>query len=105
MTTTYQYQAIDPPASTYSYATAINSKGQIVGFAKAESALTEGLAQYYMDRVLHRLQRSYAGAFNIFLTLLTGQPDVCRSHEPWVRHSSPEAVRRAMLEIRRWSEG
>jgi hypothetical protein len=74
-------------------------------FAKAESALIEGLAQYYTDRVLHRLQRSYAGALNIFLTLLTGQPDVYRTHEPWMRHSSPEAVRRAMLEIRRWSEG
>ena len=74
-------------------------------FAKAESALTEGLAQYYTDRVLHRLERRYAGPLNIFLSLLPRQPDVYRSHEPWVRHSSPEAVRRAMLEIRRWGEG
>ena len=74
-------------------------------FAKAESALTEGLAQYYTDRVLHRLERRYAGPLNIFLALLPGQPDVYRSHDPWVRHSSPEAVRRAMLEIRRWGEG
>ena len=29
-------------------------------FAKAKSALTEGLAQYYTDRVLHRLERRYA---------------------------------------------
>jgi hypothetical protein len=28
-----------------------------------------------------------------------------RAHEPWLKESSPEAVRRAMLEVRRWQEG
>ena len=74
-------------------------------FAKAETALKEGLAQYYTDRVLRRLERRYGGALKIFLDLLPGQPDPYRAHEPWVDHASPEAVRRAMLEVRRWNEG
>lgn len=74
-------------------------------FAAAETALKEGLAQYYTDRVLRRLERRYSGALKVFLALLPGQPAAYRSHEPWVRDSLPEAVRRAMLEVRRWKEG
>jgi hypothetical protein len=74
-------------------------------FAKAESALKEGLAQYYTDRVLRRLERRFGGALTVFLNLLPGQPQAYRSHQPWVESSSPEAVRRAMLEVRRWHEG
>jgi hypothetical protein len=73
-------------------------------FAKAETALKEGLAQYYTDRVLHRLERRYGGALKVFVGLLPDQPAAYRSHQPWVENSSPEAVRRAMLEIRRWNE-
>lgn len=72
---------------------------------KAETALKEGVAQYYTDRVLHHLERRYAGALKVFLGLLPGQPAAYRTHEPWVENSSPEAVRRAMLEVRRWNEG
>jgi hypothetical protein len=74
-------------------------------FARAESALKEGLAQYYTDRVLHRLERRYAGALKVFLTLLPSQAEPYRSYTPWLQISSPEAVRRAMLEVRRWNEG
>jgi hypothetical protein len=74
-------------------------------FARAETALKEGLAQYYTDRVLHRLERRYAGALKVFLRMLPSQPDAYRAHEPWIDKSSPEAVRRAMLEVRRRSEG
>lgn len=74
-------------------------------FAKAETALKEGLAQYYTDRVLRRLERRHAGALKVFLDLLPGQPEPYRAHQPWVENSSPEAVRRAMLEVRRWNEG
>ena len=74
-------------------------------FARAETALKEGLAQYYTDRVLHRLERRYGRALTVFLGLLPGQPAAYRAHKPWVESSSPEAVRRAMLEIRRWNEG
>jgi hypothetical protein len=74
-------------------------------FAAAETALKEGLAQYYTDRVLRRLERRHAGALAVFSALLPGQPAAYRAHEPWVQDSSPEAVRRAMLEVRRWKEG
>jgi hypothetical protein len=73
-------------------------------FAKAETALKEGLAQYYSDRVLRRLDRRHGGALEVFLGLLPGQADVYRVHERWVEDSSPEAIRRAMLEVRRWNE-
>lgn len=74
-------------------------------FAVAEPGLREGLAQYYTDRVLTRLDRRYGGALKVFKQMLPGQPAVYRTHEPWLADSSPEAVRRAMLEVRRWREG
>jgi hypothetical protein len=74
-------------------------------FANAETALKEGLAQYYTDRVLNRLERRYAGALNVYQTMLPGQPEPYRAHKAWVKDFSPEAVRRAMLEVRRWREG
>lgn len=36
--------------------------------------------------------------------MLPKQSDAYRAHEPWVKEFSPEAVRRAMLEVRRWKE-
>lgn len=40
-----------------------------------------------------------------FLALLRWQPKAYRVHQAWIETSSPEAVRRAMLEVRRWNEG
>jgi len=74
-------------------------------FAAAESELKEGLAQYYTDRVLRRLERRYGGALKAYEDMLPGQPEAYRTHESWVSDYSPEAVRRAMLEVRRWREG
>lgn len=73
-------------------------------FARSETALKEGLAQYYTDRVLNRLERRYPGALKVFLRMLPSQPDAYRAHVPWIDKSSPEAVRRAMLEVRRRGE-
>ena len=77
----------------------------VSSFKISARGLKEGLAQYYTDRVLHRLEHRFAGALKIFLKLLPGQSDDYRSHQPWLLCSSPEAVRRAMLEVRRWNEG
>lgn len=77
----------------------------VPSFMKAESALKEGLAQYYTDRVLHRLEYRFSGALKLFLKLLPSQSETYRSHQPWLETSSPEAVRRAMLEVRRQHEG
>jgi hypothetical protein len=74
-------------------------------FAKTEKELKEGLAQYYTDRVLRRVERRYPGALSVFIAMLPGQPAAYRTHEPWIQDLSPEAVRRAMLEVRRWREG
>ena len=74
-------------------------------FQQAESGLKEGLAQYYTDRVLHRLERRYPGALRAYEAMLQGQPKAYRTHLPWINDFSPEAVRRAMLEVRRWNEG
>lgn len=74
-------------------------------FAKAESGLKEGLAQYYTDRVLRKLVRRFGSALKVYEAMLPGQPDAYRTHLNWVQDYSPEAVRRAMLEVRRWGEG
>lgn len=74
-------------------------------FGKAETELKEGLAQFYTMRALQRLQGRFPGAIDAFETLLAKQPDPYHAHEPWVDHFSPEAVRQAMLEVRRWREG
>ena len=43
--TTYTYQTIDPPGSTYTIAQSINSNGQIVGFYY-DSQLTSGQIEH-----------------------------------------------------------
>lgn len=71
-------------------------------FAKAENCLKEGLAQYYTERVLKRLERRYSGAFKAYESLLSKQHGDYKVHQPWIERYSPEAVRRAMIEVRRW---
>jgi hypothetical protein len=73
--------------------------------AHAERGLVEGLAQYYTDRVLRRLERRYPGAVKAYEDMLPWQPEVYRTHIPWVQDFSPEAMRLAMLEVRRWKVG
>jgi hypothetical protein len=71
-------------------------------FAQAETALKEGLAQYYTERVLRRLDHRAASALAVFRAMLPKQSDAYRAHELWVKEFS---VRRAMLEVRRRKEG
>jgi len=78
---------------------------QASAFSMAETGLKEGLAQYYTDRVLRRLEQRYSGAIKVYETMLPNQPEAYRTHLSWVTDFSPEAVRRAMLEVRRWQEG
>ena len=76
----------------------------VAAFGQAEVSLVEGLAQYYAERALMRLAARYPGAHAVFLQLLAKQPPPYHAHEPGAPHVSPEAVRRAMLEVRRWGE-
>ena len=70
------------------------------GFSESDVALKEGLAQYYTKRVLDRLPDSFKGASRVFAELLTMQPPQYRAHQQW-EESNPEAVRSAMLQVRR----
>lgn len=74
-------------------------------FAKAETGLKEGLAQYYTARALERVSHRFPGAFAVFEALLKKQPAAYHTHEPWRQECSPEAVRRAMIEVRRSNQG
>lgn len=74
-------------------------------FAQAETDLKEGLAQFYTRRALLRLHARFPGALGAFEALLAKQPAPYHAHEPWIEHFSPEAVRQAMIEVRRWREG
>src|SRR4051812_3205657 len=73
-------------------------------FARVETALKEGLAQYYTERVLRRLDHRGGRALAVF-RYVAEQSDAYRAHEPRAKDFSPEAVRRAMLEVRRWRRG
>jgi hypothetical protein len=74
-------------------------------FGLAETDLKEGLAQFYTLRALQRMHGRFPGAIDAFETLLVKQPGPYHAHEPWTENFSPEAVRQAMLEVRRWREG
>jgi len=74
-------------------------------FKSAEPALKEGLAQYYTERVLKRLAQRHPGAYQAYEAMLPSQPVDYQGHRLWAQDSSSEAVRRAMLEVRRAPEG
>lgn len=73
-------------------------------FKRADSGLKEGLAQYYTDRVLRRLKTQHAGALAAYEALTPRQPRIYREHLEWSPLFSPEAVRRSLIEVRRWQE-
>ncbi len=76
----------------------------VSAFHQSERELKEGLAQYYTERVLKRLRGRFDGALNVYFRMMPGQPAAYRTHIPWTKGFSPEAARRAMLEVRRWRE-
>ncbi len=76
-----------------------------VRFRDADTDLKEGLAQFYTLRALHRVEGRFPGAIGTFKALLSKQPGPYHAHEPWTEHFSPEAVRQAMIAVRRWGEG
>jgi hypothetical protein len=75
---------------------------QATVFSQAERGLKEGLAQYYTERTLRRLERRYGSALKVYEGMLPKQPAEYRTQQAWADNVSPEAVRRAMLEVRRW---
>lgn len=74
-------------------------------FSRAEIALKEGLAQFYTQRTLTRLSTKFPGALDAFESLLESQSEPYHAHKRWIDRYSAEAVRQAMIEVRRWREG
>ena len=74
-------------------------------FGRAETGLKEGLAQYYTHRVLELRRSESPGPWEAYRSLVLRQPPAYRAHREWIEEFYPEAVRRALVEARRWREG
>ena len=70
-------------------------------FGDSDLAVKEGLAQYFTHVCLQAKADAFPSAFGVFETLRKRQPAAYSAHVDWVDRSTPEAVRRAMLEARR----
>ena len=76
-------------------------------FSRTESAVKEGLAQYYTHIALKKLdsdQYTNSSPFQAYEKLLPNQPDIYRTHLNWIEKFKQEDVRLAMLEFRRHRE-
>lgn len=80
------------------------ARWQVADFDRAELGLVEGLAQYYTHRVLEHRKADNPGPWAAYESLLRRQSDAYQTHRAWIDHCSPEAVRRALVETRRWRE-
>ena len=69
-------------------------------FARLDTPVAEGLAQYYTHRVMTRLGERIPGGVEVFKKLLSKQPLAYHAHEPWLTAGSGEAVRQALIECR-----
>lgn len=92
-------------AYTHIGADADGKRWDAFAFAETDRALKEGLAQYYTVRVLDRLDRQIPSARTAYEKLLPHQPEIYRTHVPWLTEHTPEEVRDAMLTMRRLGVG
>ncbi len=74
-------------------------------FAESDDGLVEGLAQYYTEKIVDKLSEPGFGPREAYDKLLEEQPPNYQTHRPWVVESTPEAVRIAMLVVRRHPVG
>ena len=70
-------------------------------FRNADVELKEGLAQYLCERVLQLVEHHYPDAQAAFERLLEKQSFPYQAHRRWAGSNAPEAIRAAMLEVRR----
>jgi len=68
-------------------------------FRLCDIYVQEGLAQYYAERVVEKLQSRMFGGLDAYRKLLPRQPPEYRTHEQW-KDFTPEEVRFAMLAVR-----
>lgn len=71
------------------------------GFADSQHELKEGLAQYYGRLALEHLTEVLPNALNTYEKLLAIQPLAYQMQREWVEMVTPEAVRYALVTLRR----
>ena len=77
-------------------------------FSGTDSAIVEGLAQFYTEVVCTNLKSDIPDAIDAFTALLGCQAEVYRTHKTWVTDRDPdsgEIVRVSLVECRRSSSG
>ena len=72
------------------------------GFKNTESAVKEGLAQYYTELVIKRLRYKIPGAWEAYIKLLEKQNEDYYTHKIWMDEIkvTPEIVRSALIQLR-----
>ena len=69
-------------------------------FYDSDHDVKESLAQYYTERVMASLKDKIPEGFNAYKELLENQPESYKKHVPWIKHSTPESVRNALIILR-----
>lgn len=69
----------------------------------SEPALIEGLAQYYTERTMFKLQQMIPRGYEAYLKLLEKQPRDYQTHKRWITQmkADPEAIRLTLISLRR----
>jgi len=70
-------------------------------FYKSDRALVEGLAQYYTEKALKILSVKIPGGYGAYEELLRNQPSAYHTHNKWIKDTTPEAVRTALITMRK----
>jgi hypothetical protein len=79
----------------------IDGKTWSSSFASAHKYTKEGVAQYYTERVVHKLkEQGYPEMFTAYEALLGHQQGPYKCHTAWASYS-PEVMREALLNVRR----
>ncbi len=73
------------------------------GFMHSEKCMVEGVAQYYTEKVMHRLRYRIPGGYDAYKALLEKQPPDYQTHTEWkdFKGSTSEAFRAALITLRK----
>lgn len=72
------------------------------GFQESDLKVTEGLAQYYTERVMSKLMFKIPDGWDAYTKLLEKQSVYYRAHKLWINEmkATPESVREALIQAR-----
>jgi hypothetical protein len=70
-------------------------------FYKSDRALVEGLAQYYTEKALKNLSIRIPGGYIAYEELLRNQPSAYHTHIEWIKDTTPESIRTALITMRK----